>query len=153
MPKVVRPEALDTMLIQLKSDIDNVSVLYSHVGCIKKIKPSIKINCDLHQQKNREQNANVRRVIHRIIKCLMSTPNHTSFHTRGLTHYQQLALLFGKTRSCLESHQGPSILFNSYMKSQVLLREKIVMHNCYKTNKINSLVIIISLESLTSLPQ
>lgn len=38
---------------------------------------------------------------------------------------QQLAFLFGKTCSCLKSHLGPSILFNTYMKSQVLLREKI----------------------------
>lgn len=49
MFKVVRLEVLDIMLIQLKLDIDNVSVLYSYVGCIKKIKYSIKINCDLYQ--------------------------------------------------------------------------------------------------------
>lgn len=43
-----------------------MSVFYTVTwAALKKIKHCIKINCDLHQQKNREQNANVGRVIHK----------------------------------------------------------------------------------------
>lgn len=77
----------------------------------------------------------------------MSTPKHTLFKTGGLTH-QQLALLFGKTRSCLKSH-----LFYSTPTWKVKYcweKKKLSCIIVTKTNKINSLVIIIYLVSITT---